>query len=113
MLTILVLAPPDPALDALADSHPSVEILRAHDLDEALEKLGRNRRIDAVLLAGPAAADAAEILSEIHEDNPAPPPVFVPAPASGGPLPSGARELPAGPPAALLDALIGLLTAES
>jgi hypothetical protein len=77
MLSLLVVSPPDPKLARLAQGHPSVEILTAHDLDEALEKLGRNRRIDAVLIAGWPAAAAADFVSEIREDNPAPPPLFL------------------------------------
>jgi hypothetical protein len=82
----------------LAGRHPSVEVLTAHGVEDALEKLARNRRIDAVLLlageANPAIVDA------IRDDNPAHPPLYRPA---GQPAPEGVRSLPAGPPADLLD----------
>lgn len=104
---MLVVAPLDPEIETLAASHPSIEILRAHDVDEALEKLGRNRRIDAVLLAGAAADHSAAILAEIREDNPAPPPVFT----TGTGVP-GVRALSPGRLEAALDALERELTAE-
>jgi hypothetical protein len=77
MLSLLVVSPPDPELARLAKGHPSVEILTAHDVDEALEKLGRNRRIDAVLIARWPSAAASDLVAEIREDNPAPPPLFL------------------------------------
>jgi len=112
LLTVLVVSPPDPAVDRLAGGHPSIEILHAHDADEALEKLGRNRRIDAVLLVARAGtAAASEIVAEIRDDNPAPPPIFVLG------LPdhavAGVRSLPAGPLEPALAALELELTAET
>lgn len=90
MFSILVVAPEDPALETLARLRPSIEILRARDPEEALEKLDRNRRIDAILFLGPGAAGA---IAEILSDNPAPPPLFATGP---GPFPPAVRLLPAG-----------------
>jgi hypothetical protein len=76
--------------DAEPEPPSAIEILHARNSDEAVEKLGRNRRIDAVLIveAGQAAATVAAIL----EDVVAPPPIFLPGGAT--PLP-GTRILPA------------------
>jgi hypothetical protein len=107
--TILVVAAPDAAVEGLTGRNPSVEVLRAFDGEEALEKLGRNRRIDGVLLLGAAAAEAEQVLAQMREDNPAHPPVFVPA----GPAPPvpGARALPGSDSGSLLDQLVGELGA--
>jgi uroporphyrinogen-III synthase len=113
VLTVLVVSPRDPAVDRLASGHPSIEILHAHDSDEALEKLGRNRRIDAVLLVSPTgtAAAVSEIVAEIRDDNPAPPPIFVLGlPDQAVP---GIRSLPAGPLEPALAALERELTSET
>lgn len=102
MLAVLVVGPDAPDAAELSAQIPSVEILRAHGTEEALEKLGRNRRIDAILLMGTPGQNR-ETLEAIREDNPAPPPVF--AAASGeGPADSvpGARGLEPGPAARLL-----------
>lgn len=77
MITILVVSPENPELDGLEGKNPSVEVLRARDLEETLEKLGRNRRIDAVLLL--AGEETARIAAAVLEDNPAAPPLFAPA----------------------------------
>jgi hypothetical protein len=87
MLTILLVSPPD--FPDIVTTHPSLELLHAHDLEDALEKLGRNRRIDALLLAGWEPAVAGEIVRSVQEDNPAPPPLY----ALGPPVP-GTRPLP-------------------
>lgn len=115
MLTVLVVSPPDPELDALSGALPSIEVLHAHGAEDALEKLGRNRRIDAILLARLPAASAAAILREIREDNPAPPPVFAAASREAGadPAPAGARPLPAAGFRNLLEAVERELTAEA
>jgi hypothetical protein len=87
---------------------PSVEVLAATDAEDALEKLARNRRIDAVLLlGGPAAADVARIL---HEEDPAAPPFY--APASAGAIPH-AISLADAEPEAIVSALARLLQSES
>jgi hypothetical protein len=82
MLALLVVGP-DPA-KALSEAGSAIEILHAHGADEAVEKLGRNRRIDAVLIL--PTAEAAEIVAAIREDVVSPPPIF---------LPPGAPEIPA------------------
>src|ERR1700693_1267451 len=98
MISVLVVGQQVQELEGLAGRHPSVKILTAHGIEDALEKLARNRRIDAVLLlageANPAIVDA------IRDDNPAHPPFYRPA---GQPAPDGVRTLPAADPAELLD----------
>lgn len=79
---------------------PSVEVLHAGGLEEALEKLGRNRRIDAVLLL--AGRHNASIAAAIQEDNPAPPPIFSVEPDT----PRGTRGLPPGSAADCVNRLI-------
>lgn len=106
MLSVLVIGPDTPEIAALETELPSVEILRAHGADDALEKLGRNRRVDAVLFLLSAAASA-EIIEAIRDDNPAPPPLFLPVSADGSSFPEGARRLPSGSPRDLLLALVG------
>jgi hypothetical protein len=100
MISVLIAAAAEQDLEELPGRHPSVEVLVAHGVEDALEKLARNRRIDAVLLlageANPAIVDA------IRDDNPAHPPLYRPA---GQPAPDGVRTLPAGDPAELLDLL--------
>jgi hypothetical protein len=81
---------------------PSLEILTARDADEALERLGRNRRIDAVLLAPGLAKAAAE---QIRRDDPSGPPLF----AAGGPPVAHAVAL--APGEHLLGALLAHLSA--
>ncbi len=89
MLTVLIvgaLGQTEPAVLAA----PSVEVLHAAGLESAVETLGRNRRIDAVLLW--AGKENEEIAAAIREDNPAPPPIFAvsPSPSHGvSPLPPG------------------------
>ena len=102
MLTILVVAPAGPDVDGLSALSPSVEILRARDAEEALEKLGRNRRVDAVLLL--SGERDAEIFREIRDENPAPPPVFLCSRPEG--VPVGARELEPATPVVLLERLL-------
>ena len=76
MITILVVGPPDRELSEFAAVHPSLEIVLASGPDEALERLARNRRIDAVLLLpGTPARDVAEAIAE---EDPGAPPVFAP-----------------------------------
>ncbi|MEP6767874.1 MAG: hypothetical protein ABJC61_04350 [Acidobacteriota bacterium] len=107
MFTILVIAPEAEGGGVELAANPSVEILRARDAEEGLEKLGRNRRVDAVLLlCGPANA---EIAREIREDNPAPPPLFTTE--GGGDAGPGSRRLPAASAARVLDVLIEQLSA--
>jgi hypothetical protein len=101
VISVLIVVEAEQSLEELAGRHPSVEILMAHGVEDALEKLGRNRRIDAVLLLAGTANPA--IIGAIREDNPAHPPMYLPA---GQPAPRGIRTLPAGDPAELLDLLL-------
>ncbi len=105
MFTILVLAGTPDNLVALGARHPSVEILGARDPEDVLDKLARNRRIDAVLLlTGDAAAAAL-----IQEEDPGAPPLF--ASASAGSIP-GVGSLGTGKPEELLERLVALLAAQ-
>jgi hypothetical protein len=101
MITILVVSDPDRAraLDEAAARMPSLELLHADDVEQALDRLARNRRIDAVLLLREARA-AAEVARLILEEDPGAPPLYV----VGIPVP-GAQSLPAAEPASLLEAL--------
>ena len=100
MISVLIVVGGGQTMENLAGTHPSVEVLLAYGLEDALEKLARNRRIDAVLLlAGEANL---EIVGAIKDDNPAHPPLYRPA---GQPALGGVLILPAGEPAELLDLL--------
>jgi hypothetical protein len=105
MLSVLVVAKASADLTRLSSRHPSVEVLYAHDPEEAVDRLARNRRIDAVLLL--CGAENAGIVEAIREDIPAAPPLFLPA-ADQSPLP-GTRLLPRGSPDELLDSLVAVL----
>lgn len=101
MITILVVGEPEEAekLDRVAERKPSLELLHARDVEETLERLSRNRRIDAVLLL--VAPDrAAEIAAVVREEDPGAPPLF--APASPEPV-SDVRAVHAATPEELLD----------
>jgi hypothetical protein len=89
MISILVVGAPG---DREPEPPSDIEVLHARDEDEAVEKLGRNRRIDAVLVLDEKRL--AETVTAIDEDVLAPPPIFAPA-TSGGV--SGARRLAAPP----------------
>lgn len=103
MITVLVVAEPGAAdaLDRAAAREPSLELLHASDAEQALDRLSRNRRIDAVLLllSPDSAAEAAALL---REEDPAGPPLFAPAPPEP---PPEIRPLTASTPAELLDAV--------
>jgi hypothetical protein len=99
MLTVLVVSAVGATEPAVSVS-PSVEILHASGPEDALETLGRNRRIDAVLLW--AGDDNAKIAAAIREDNPAPPPMFTADPET---LP-GVSQLPPGSLSDCLDRLV-------
>ncbi|MDQ5858495.1 MAG: hypothetical protein M3542_09515, partial [Acidobacteriota bacterium] len=103
MITILVVAEPEEAeaLDRVAGQKPSLELLHAGDVEETLERLSRNRRIDAVLLLLPPDR-AREVATVVREEDPSAPPLF--APATTGPVPD-VRALGATTPEELLDAL--------
>ena len=90
MISVLVVGKPGEDLAKLEGEDPSVEVLLAHGLEEALEKLARNRRVDAVLLDG--GPETERIVQAIREDNPAHPPIFVPG--ISGCLPPGVIALP-------------------
>lgn len=107
MITILVVAAPKADLTALAAQHPSVEILVSNDREDALEKLARNRRIDAVLLLTGDATDT--VAAAIREEDPGSPPLY--APATAGDI-SGVRTLPAGSPGKLVALLVHALSAD-
>ena len=103
MITILAVAGRVGELAPALLRHPSIEVLTASGVEDALEKLARNRRIDAVLLLG---TDALEVASAIGQEDPAAPPLF--APASAGAIP-GVRSLPDRDPAALAEEIVALL----
>ncbi len=99
-----MVTPDGTRLEELAGRHPSVEILTAHGVEDTLEKLGRNRRVDAVLLL--QEQGTAAIVGAIEEDNPAHPPLFQPAGQSRVP---GTRILAAEEPSELIDLLLAEL----
>ena len=101
MITVLVVSEPgrSRALDEAAARLPSLELLHAGDVEQAIDRLARNRRIDAVLLLLEGEA-AAEVVRTVLEEDPGAPPIF----AAGGDLP-GTRSLPAAEPEMLLEAL--------
>jgi hypothetical protein len=104
VITILVLGPSHADAPAPGTGDPSVEVLAAASVEEALEKLARNRRIDAVLLLpGTPARELAETLAE---EDPSAPPLF--APASMGEIP-GVQRLSADEPAKLIETLVAFL----
>ena len=104
MITVLVVGDRDRAeeLDAVAARNPSVEILHAKDLEEALDRLARNRRIDAVLLLV-GAERAAEIVETVLEEDPGAPPLF--SPAVAGQI-VGVLSLPGNTPEELLGSIV-------
>ena len=101
MISILAVLPEGVQLEALAARHPSVEVLTAHGVEDTLEKLGRNRRVDAVLLL--EEQGMAAIVAAIEEDNPAHPPLFQ---AAGGLRVPGTRVLSTAEPVELIDLLV-------
>lgn len=101
MITVLVVGE-EKELEGLSSQKASVEVLTAHGPEDALEKLGRNRRIDAVLLLVKDGIPA--IVEAIREDNPAHPPIFLPPGRRPSP---GTRILPGEGLPELLDLLSG------
>jgi len=99
MLTVLVVGALGQSGPAVAAA-PSVEVLHAAGLESAVETLGRNRRIDAVLLW--AGEENEDIAAAIREDNPAPPPIFAAGPA----IAPGIHLLPPGSLSDSLDRLV-------
>ena len=104
MYSILVVGTPEAGGAGLEGRLASVEVLRARGAEDAVEKLSRNRRIDAVLLLEETAATR-ETISAIRDEHPAPPPLFLPVPP-GSPLPDGVRSLAPGPPSDLLARIV-------
>jgi hypothetical protein len=101
MITVLVVSDPGRArdLDEAAARMPSLELLHASDVEQAIDRLARNRRIDGVLLLLDPES-ASEFAKVVLEEDPGAPPLFV----AGNDVP-GTRTLPAGEPAALLESL--------
>ena len=110
MITILVVAEPADAegLDRVAAERPSLELLHARDAEETLERLSRNRRIDAVLLLLPPDR-ALEVAAVVSEEDPGAPPLF--APGTPDP-PPGVRPLPATTAEGLLEAVVRRLSGQ-
>jgi hypothetical protein len=106
MITILAVGAEAESMAAFGASHPSVEIVTAHDAEDALERLARNRRIDAVLLL--AGSDGAARL--IAEEDPGAPPIFSVVHEDGA---EGVRLIEPGPPAAMLDRVVHALSDRS
>jgi CheY-like chemotaxis protein len=104
VITILVVAGAADDLGPAFARHPSVEVLAAADAEDALEKLARNRRIDAVLLLGGPGAGA--VAHMIREEDPGAPPVY--ALAGAGEIPH-AFTLADSEPAAAVEVLAHLL----
>jgi hypothetical protein len=107
VITILAVGGPGRDVAAVFGRNPSVEVITARDVDDALEKLARNRRVDAVLLldGASAAANARTILAE----DPGAPPLY--APESAGAIP-GMRRLPDSSAGDLVAALAAHLESE-
>jgi CheY-like chemotaxis protein len=106
MITILAVGPEAESLASFGASHPSVEVVTAHDAEEALERLARNRRIDAVLfLAGSDAREAARLIAE---EDPGAPPIFS---VQEGNATEHLRAIEPGTPAAMLDDIVRALSA--
>jgi hypothetical protein len=74
VITILAAGRGAGALAGAAAGRPSLEVMTAEEDEEVLDKLARNRRIDAVLLMpGPGAAALA---AAILEEDPVGPPLY-------------------------------------
>jgi hypothetical protein len=105
VITILAVGPEAEALAAFGADHPSIEIVAAHGAEDALERLARNRRIDAVLLlAGSAANETARLIAE---EDPGAPPVFAALAEEAG---EGIRIIEPGTPAEVLDRVVRALS---
>ena len=74
MITILAVGEGASELAAFGAGHPSVEIVAASGAEDALDRLARNRRIDAVLIL--AEKGAPEIAALIREEDPGAPPLY-------------------------------------
>ena len=107
MITVLVVGASAATFVSPADEDPSIEVMTAAGTEEALEKLARNRRVDAVLLLGDG--DPEVTADAIHEEDPGAPPLFVPAAVSPPPR---VRPLDAASSAGLLRAIAHALSAD-
>jgi hypothetical protein len=107
VITVLVVGASAGGFLSPAAEDPSIEVMTAAQTEEALEKLARNRRIDAVLLLGDG--DPALTARAIHDEDPGAPPLF--AAAAVEPLPR-VQPLDAATPAGLLHAIAHALSAE-
>ena len=76
----------------------------AAGIEDALERLARNRRIDAILLL--PEAECVAFARALREEDPGAPPLF--APESAGEI-AGARSLPAKSPDELLGLVVRML----
>jgi len=90
--------------EALPEAGSAIEVLHAQGADEAVEKLGRNRRIDAVLIL--PTAGAVEIVAAIREDIVSPPPIFL---AAGAPEIPGTTRLADPGPSGMLPLVVKAL----
>lgn len=108
MITILVAGAAPQELSEFSSGHPSVELVRAGAGEEVLDRLARNRRIDAVLLLGEAATS--EVATLIRDEDPAGPPLY--APASAGPL-AGVRSVDARAARDLFERIVSDLSTRS
>ena len=107
MITILAVGQEASRVAEAATGHASVEVLVARDSDEALEKLARNRRIDAVLITD--SNDLTEVADVIRDEDPASPPLYA-ASAIGSAV--GVRSLAGESPRELIHELIEALSPE-
>ncbi len=107
MITLLLVGSRQEPVERFAAGHPSVEVMTAGGGEEALEKLARNRRIDAVLIV--AGADTAGIAAMIREEDPGAPPLY--APATAGAIPA-VRLLESESPERILEAIVHELSAD-
>ena len=108
MITILVVGREAESLASFGASHPSVEIVTAHGAEEALERLARNRRIDAIhLLGGDEAPETARL---IREEDPGAPPLFAEADVEEA---EGVRRLASSGEASVMEALLRALSPDS
>jgi hypothetical protein len=107
MIHVLVAGPEGGLPADFASPHSSVEVLLARGADEAVDRLARNRRIDAVLLL--AGAENEAIAAAIREDSLAPPPLFLAASAR---VVKGARRLSSDLPEELLDLVAEALASD-
>jgi hypothetical protein len=109
MIHVLVAGPEGglPAGMVSSRSRSSVEVLLARGAEEAVDRLARNRRVDAVLLL--AGAENEAIAAAIREDSLAPPPLYLPASAADL---AGARRLSSDSPEELLDLVAEALASD-